>query len=162
MADLTTLGIVHTAASLIALVSGFTALARDREILPATRLGQVYVGATLVTAASALGIFQHGGFGPGHALAIVALAAVGAGILAAATSVFGGLSRYVQAVSFSATVLFHLVPGFTEVLTRLPIGAPLLPSAQAPAFKAIYAVLALAFAVGLTIQIRWLRRHRAA
>jgi uncharacterized membrane protein len=161
MAALTTLGIVHTAASLVALVSGFTALARCKEILPTTRLGQVYLGATLITAASALGIFQHAGFGPGHALAIATLLALAIGTVAATTNVFGGAARYVQAASFSSTILFHLIPGFTEALTRLPFGAPLLPSAQAPVFKAIYAALAVVFALAFTAQVRWLLRQRA-
>jgi hypothetical protein len=132
MSALTSLGVVHTAASLIAL------------------------------AASALGIFQHAGFGPGHALAIVTLLALGIGTLAATTNVFGGAARYVQAAGYSSTILFHLIPGFTEALTRLPPGAPLLPSGQAPAFKPIYAVLALIFALAFTMQVRWLRRQRAA
>jgi hypothetical protein len=59
-------------------------------------------------------------------------------------------------------ILFHMIPGLTEALTRLPIGAPLLPSAQAPAFKAIYAFFGVVFAVAFTAQVRWLRRQRAA
>jgi hypothetical protein len=162
MAALTTLGIVHTAASLLALGSGFAALARYKEILPTTRLGQVYLFTTLITAASALGIFQHGGIGPGHALAIVTLLALGTGTVAATTHLFGGFSRYVQAAGYSSTILFHLVPGFTEALTRLPFDAPVLPSAHAPEFKAIYAVLAAIFAVAFAVQVRWLRRQRKA
>ena len=162
MFGLTTLGIVHTAFSLVALASGFAALVRYKEISPNDRLGQVYLAATLVTAATALGIFRHGGFGPPHMLAILTLLALAVGVIAGTTQVFGRASRYVQAVSLSSTFLFHLIPGFTEALTRLPPGAPVLPSAAAPEFKTIYAVLTAIFCAGLFLQLRWLRSRRAA
>jgi uncharacterized membrane protein len=157
MLGLTPLGIVHTAISLVAVVSGFWALARDKEINPNTVLGQVYLATTLVTAATGLGIFQHGGFGPPHTLALLTFLALLVGTLAAVTDLFGRLSRYVQAASYSATILFHMIPGVTESLTRLPPSAPILPSADAPAFKPIYGVLVLLFLVGLVFQLRWLR-----
>jgi hypothetical protein len=69
--------------------------------------------------------------------------------------------RYVQVAAFSSTMLFHLIPGVTETLTRLPLGAPLLPSAEAPALKAIDAALLAAFLGGLVLQLRWLRRPNA-
>ena len=161
MLGLTTLGVIHTAISLVAVVSGFWALARYPEITVRNRLGQTYLVTTLLTAVTGLGIFQHGGFGPPHALAILTLLALAVGTAAAVTGVFGRWSRYVQAVSYSATILFHMIPGFTESLTRLPPGQPLLPNAEAPAFGPIYGVLLLLFLVGLAFQLRWLRAAEA-
>jgi len=157
MFGLTTLGAVHTAISLVALASGFLALWREREISLRSSLGRTYVVTTALTAATALGIFQHGGFGPPHMLAILTLLALAIGCLAAFTGLFGGWSRYAQAVSFSTTIFFHLVPAFTETLTRLPLGAPVLPNAEAPELKAIAGVLLLLLVVGLVLQLRWLR-----
>jgi uncharacterized membrane protein len=157
MFGLTPLGIVHTAISIVAVVCGVWALARHREISTQNALGRTYLVTTLLTALTGLGIFQHGGFGPPHVLSILTLLALGVGYAASATGVRARRSRYLQAICYSATMLFHMIPGFTETLTRLPAGQPLLASAEAPEFKAIYGVLLLVLAVGLALQLRWLR-----
>jgi uncharacterized membrane protein len=162
MLGLTTLGIVHTAISLVAVVCGFWAVARYKEISLQTALGRSYVVTTLLTALTGLGIFAHGGFGPPHGLAVLTLLALGLGTAAAYTGVLGRRSRYLQAVCFSTTLLFHMIPGFTETLTRLPAGQPLLPNAEAPEFKTIYGVLFAVYALALVLQLRWLRGQIAA
>ncbi|MGH8641875.1 MAG: hypothetical protein ACRET6_09180 [Burkholderiales bacterium] len=83
--------------------------------------------------------------------------ALALGTVAAASTLFGGASRYIQVISYSTTVLFHMIPGFTETLTRLPRGAPLAGSPEAPILQGIFAVLFAIFLIGLTLQIRWLR-----
>jgi uncharacterized membrane protein len=158
---LTPLGVVHTAISLVAVVCGFWALARDKEISTQNSLGRTYLVTTLLTAVSGLFIFQHGGFGPPHVLSILTILALAVGCVAAVSSTFGAWSRYVQAICFSATVLFHMIPGFTETLTRLPLGQPLLPNADAPELKPIAGALLLLFVVGVVFQLRWLRRRTA-
>ncbi|PYM30775.1 MAG: hypothetical protein DMD80_02050 [Candidatus Rokuibacteriota bacterium] len=158
MTGLTTLGVFHTAIGVVALVCGFSALVRDKEISAKNRLGQVYLVTTLITAVTALGIFHHGGWGPGHVLAVLTLIALGIGTVAATSSFFGRLSRYVQAVSYSSTVLFHMIPAVTETSTRLPPGAPLVASQDAPVLQAVDLVLLLALLVGITLQVRWLRK----
>src|SRR5499427_7863287 len=111
---LSTLGLIHTAISLVALVTGFILIVRDRSISPNARLGPTYLVATLLTAATALGIFRHGGFGPPHALAILTLGALALGWIATYMRIFGRASPYVEAVCYSATYLFLHVPAFTE------------------------------------------------
>jgi uncharacterized membrane protein len=157
MMGLTTLGVFHTAFAVVALFCAFFALLRDKEISPRNRVGQVYIITIAVTAVTALGIYQHGGFGPQHVLAILTLVGLATGTLAALTGFFGVSSRYVQAISFSTTILLHLIPGITEILTRLPLGHPLVTSYSAPALKIALLLLLVAFLVGLTLQIRWLR-----
>src|SRR5262245_869509 len=160
MGGLSALGLFHTLVSLVALVCGFVALARDREISPKNRLGQTYLVATLITAATALGIFRHGGFGPPHVLALMTLGALAVGAVASFSGFFGGASRYVETACYSATFLFHLIPGFTETLTRFPAGAPIAASPEAPILLKINAVLLVLFAVGLVWQILRLRRSQ--
>lgn len=160
MLGLTTLGTIHTAISLVAVVTGFWALARDREIVPANRLGQTYLVTTFLTAATGLGIFQHGGFGAPHALSILTLLAIAVGTVAATSGLFGGASRYIQVISYSSTVFFHLIPGFTETLTRLPLGAPLVASPREPVLQWIIGACFLIFLVGLAFQLRWVRSSR--
>lgn len=150
---LTPLGIAHTALSAVAIVSALFCLIRYGAILPARGAGRAYVGATALTAATALGIFKHGSFGAAHALAVATLAVLAFGLLTARLSLFGRLNRVVQTASFSTTLLFHAVPGVTEALTRLPFGSPVFSSSQAPQFKVIYAVLVLLFVVGLAFQL---------
>jgi len=157
MLGLTTLGVIHTAISLVAVFCGFWALARDKEISAHNRLGRTYLVTTLLTAVTGLGIFQHGGFGPPHVLSILTILALAVGSAAAFKGSFGRWSRQAQVVCYSITMLFHMIPGFTETLTRLPPGQPLLPNAEAPGFRPIYATLFLLFAVGVFFQLRRLR-----
>ena len=154
---LTTLGAFHTVISVIAVIAGFWAFARDKQIAPANRLGQLYLAATTITAATGLMIFQHGGFRTGHKVAILTLIALAIGWIAAKSGMFGRASRYVQAGAYSVTMLLHLIAGTAETLTRLPPGAPLMTAANAFIFKYIISGLMLAFAVGLALQLRWLR-----
>jgi len=52
---------------------------------------------------------------------------LGVAYVAGYTKLYGWASPYVETVSYSATFLFHMIPGITETTTRLPLGAPLLP-----------------------------------
>ena len=155
MFGLTSLGIVHTLLGVVALVSGFGALARYKQISWSTGLGRVYLATTVLTAVTALGIFRHGGFGPAHGAAILTLVAVAIGTLARAR-------RYVAAIAFSTTLLFHLIPAVTETLTRIPADHPIAASQQAPLFPPIYSGLLLALVIGLVLQVRWLKGNAAA
>ena len=157
MLGLTSMGVVHTAISLVALVSGFWALGKYRLITAGNGLGKVYLVTTALTAATGLFIFQHGGFGPPHALSLMTLLALALGAMASRTGLFGKWSRHVETVAHSTTVFFHMIPGFTETLTRLPLGAPVFANADAPQFGPIYGTLFVLLLGGLTLQFRWLR-----
>lgn len=154
---LTPLGVVHTAISLVAIGAGVSALVAYRALSPRNRAGRLYLLTTFLTAVTGLGIFQHGGFGPPHVLALLTLLALGTGAAASLSTLFGKWSRQVEAVCYSTTILFHMIPGFTESLTRLPLGNPVLPNAEAPQFGPIYGTLFVLFVVGLGLQLRWLR-----
>lgn len=161
MPEIIPLGWLHTAMGIIALVSGGIALFKFKEILPQTRSGQIYLVTTLITAATALAIYQHGGFGPAHGLAVMTLLALAAGTVAATTTLFGKWSRYVRAVSYSATLLFHCIPAVTDGLLRLPVGDPVLTSIEDPVLKASYLGLLVLFLVGVSLQLRWIHRQAA-
>jgi uncharacterized membrane protein len=157
MFGLTPLGIIHSVLGLVALITGFWTLARHKEITLGTQLGRVYLIATLLTALTALGIFQHGGFGKPHMLAVLTLIALAVGFAAGATSVLGRRGRYLQAICYTTTLLFHMIPGFAETLTRLPATQPNFPNADAPGLQPIFGTLFVLLVVGLVLQIRWLR-----
>lgn len=153
MLGLTPLGIIHTAISLIAVLAGLVALIRDKQIAVDNLVGRTYWVATVLTCLSSLGIFQHGGFGKPHALAIITLVVLGVAAAARWSRVFGRASVYVETVAYSLTFFFHLVPGLTEASTRLPPGAPLVSSPQAPELQLASAILFLLFLVGATLQV---------
>ncbi len=160
MPEITALGWFHTAMGIIALVSGAVTLARYKEIDPKNRSAQIYLATTLVTAGTALAIFQHGFFGPAHVLALLTLAALVVGMVAATLTVFGKLSRYVQALSFSATLLFHCIPAVTDGLMRLPVGGPVVTSFEDPLLRSAYLVLLILFLIGASLQLRWIYRQQ--
>lgn len=161
MPEIIPLGWFHTAMGVVALVSGVLTLVKYKEITFQTRSGQVYLLTTLITAGTALGIFQHGAFGPGHALAVMTLLALLVGTVAARTKLFGKLSRYVQAISYSGTLLFHSIPAITDGLLRLPVGNPVLTSIEDPVLRMCYLALLLAYLLGIAFQLRWIRRQGA-
>ncbi|MFT5501625.1 MAG: putative membrane protein [Woeseiaceae bacterium] len=159
MPEIIPLGWFHIVMGVVALGSGAFTLAKFKEISLQTRSGQIYLGTTLITAVTALAIFQHGKFGPGHALAVMTLLALALGMVAAKTNLFGKLSRYVQAIGFSATLLFHCVPAVTDGLLRLPVGNPVLTSIEDPMLKMCYLGLLVIFLTGIVLQLRWIHRQ---
>ncbi|MBS7806068.1 hypothetical protein [Variovorax sp. PCZ-1] len=154
MLGLSMLGLVHTLVSLVALASGFWLLLKYREITSRTTLGRVYLITTAITALTAFGIFNQGKFGPAHALAVLTLLALVAGLIVSSAGLFKSWTRHAQAVCYSATILFHMIPGVTETLTRLPATRANFPNPEAAGFKPIYGVLLLCFIVGLIFQLR--------
>jgi uncharacterized membrane protein len=161
MPEMSALGWFHTALGIIALTSGVYTLATFKEITLRNRSGQIYLATTLITAGTALAIFQRGEFGPGHVLAVLTLMVLVEGAIAEKTSIFGKLSRYLQAVSYSATLLFHSIPAVTDGLLRLPVGNPVLTSIEDPLLRMCYLALLVIFVIGVSLQLRWIRRQSA-
>lgn len=157
MLGLTPLGTFHTAISLIALFAGFVALWRDKEISTRNVPGQVFVAGTVISCLTGFGIFQHGGFGNPHILAIVTLIVLGVAFAAERLAAFGRVSRYVATVSYSLAFFFHFIPGTVETLVRLPAGAPYLSNPDDPKAQPIIGVFFLLFLIGATLQVLRLR-----
>lgn len=161
MPEIIPLGWFHTAMGILALISGAVTLARYKEILLSTLSGKIYLVATLITAVTALMIFQHGLFGPAHMLAVMTLAALAVGLIAATLKPFGRFSRHMQALAFSSTLLFHFIPAVTDAMLRLPVGDPFLTSIEDPILKRSYGVLLILFVAGAAFQLRYINRHPA-
>lgn len=163
MFGLTSLGLIHTAISLVALGAGAAALVREKEITPRTRLGQLYLWTTVVTCLTGFGIFRHGSFGAPHALGVLTLLVLGGAVVAERTGLFGRAAVYVSTLSYSLTYFFHFIPGVTETFTRLPAARPLFSSPEDPALQPVIGVVFLLFLVGATLQVLRLRAgHRLA
>ena len=156
---LSPLGVLHTIIGVGAVLAGFYLLWRDKQISIEGLLGKFYLAATLITAASSLGIYKHGGFGPAHILGVLTILAAVVGIIAATTSFLGGLKKYVVALCFSGTMLFHLIPTATEILTRFPPEAPLVKSFEDPLLQGTFMVILVTFVILLGLQMNWLRKQ---
>ena len=154
MLGLTPLGVVHTLISLVAVGAAIVALARDGKLVATNRVGRVYVITTVLTCLTGFPIFQHGGFGPPHALGILTLIVLAIVGVAVKTALFGQASRYVETLGLSLTVLFHWVPAVTETSSRVPPGAPLTTGPDDPRVQAAVGVGALVFLAGAFWQWR--------
>lgn len=154
---LTPLGLFHTILSVAAVVAAVVALVRDRGISPRTPAGRAYLWTLLVATLTGFPIIRHGRIGPPHILGVLILIALLVAAAAGRTSVFGRASRYVETISYSATVLLLMIPTFTETLTRVPPSGPLVAGPEAPVLLAVNVVLLVLFLAGATLQVRRLR-----
>jgi hypothetical protein len=162
MPEMILLGWIHTLIAIVALVAGYYTLVVHKVITPDTSTGRVYLICTLVTAVTALMIYQHGGFGAAHALAVLTLLALAAGMLVTKIPMLAGIADYFQAFCFSATLLFHMIPAITDALLRLPVGDPFLTNPEDPIIRGFYLSFLVIFVVGSVFQLRWLKRSKQA
>lgn len=157
---LSPLGIFHTVLAMGALIAVAMLLWQDKQIRFERPLAKFYLIATVLTAASALGIYRHGGPNAAHGLAVLTILAVIVGIAASKVSFLGGAKKYFVALCFSSTILFHLLPTATEILTRFPMDAPLVGSLEDPLLLKTFAAIVSVFVIMLGLQMNWLRGQR--
>ena len=155
---LTGLGVFHTLLSIVCVVAAFVALFRDRRISPATGAGRFYLWTLVITTLTGFPIFRTGHAGPPHVLGVVILVVLALAVLAEKTSLFGRAGAHVSALSYSFTVFLLMIPTFTETLTRVPPGAPVVAGGpEAPIFPPLYSVLFVLFLAGAALQLRAMR-----
>ena len=160
MPPMTLLGWFHTVLGVIAILTAAYTLYQHRIIRAADKLGRAYLLITLVVAGSALAIYNQGGFGVGHILAVITLAALLAGYLLETLAPFGKWSVYPQTGAYTATVLFHMIPAITDFLRRLPVGNPFVDSMDAPLVQSFHLAFLAVFVMGVLAQWTWLTRAR--
>ncbi|MEM8497710.1 MAG: hypothetical protein AAF542_06775 [Pseudomonadota bacterium] len=162
MPEITLLGWTHTIIAIVALFAGFYSLLVCKVIRTDQRAGQLYLICTFIAAVTALMIYQHGGFGPAHALAVLTLLALAAGLMVTKVSALARIAIYFQAFCFSSTLLFHMIPAITDGLLRLPVGDPILTNPEDPLLRLFYLSFVAIFFVGAFLQFRWLRKNNHA
>ncbi|MDG0970838.1 MAG: hypothetical protein P8P22_06455 [Porticoccaceae bacterium] len=158
MPDMTLLGWFHTIMGIGALVTAFYTLFKYKVISLETKSGKLYVLITIIVAGSALGIYNQGGFGIAHWLAVLTLVAASGGIIMEKFKWFGRFSMYFQALGYSSTLLFHMLPAITDFLRRLPLGDPFIDSFEDPLLAGFHQAFLLIFVVGIVVQFRWLNK----
>jgi len=156
----TPFGALHTVIGVVSVVAGVIAFVRTYEISPRSRAGMVYLVGTILTCITALGIFHHGGFGAPHVLALLTLSVLGLAYAAGNGRLFGRWSNDVETAGYSLTFLFQMIPAVIETTTRLPIGAPLVDSPEAPVLQTINGLMFLVYLGGASLQVR--RQHAKA
>ncbi len=154
MLNMTPFGIFHTLLGLIAVGAGIVAFVNHGGIGYRSRAGRVFVWMTVITCATGFFIFHHGGFGKPHMLGIATLV-----VLAVAywSELRQGSSKrwtlYLSTASYSFAFFLHFIPGFTETLTRVPLGNPWASNADDPKLAMLIGAAFVVFSLALVVQL---------
>ena len=155
---MTMLGWFHTVLGVGAVLSGFYTIFKYKVISLEEFTGKLYLFLTLIVAGSALGIYNQGGFGIAHILAVLTLIALIGGVIMEKVKLFGSFSKYFQALGYTSTLLFHMIPAITDFLRRLPVGDPFVDSLEDPLLINFQLAFLLIYFVGIAIQMLWLKK----
>ena len=150
--EISLIGWIHTILGTLAILVALFIIVTQGYIKSTNNLGKFYIIATLITASTALMLYKNGGFNLAHVLAILTLVAIFLGISSEKYNIFG-FSKYVQAMSYTGSILFHLIPGIAEVNKRLPINNPMGLSVLDPINIRYYLIFTVI--IGLIIMIQW-------
>ena len=150
--EISLIGWIHTILGTLAIFVALFIIVTQGYIKSTNNLGKFYIIATLITASTALMLYKNGGFNLAHILAVLTIVAIFLGISSEKYNIFG-LSKYVQAMSYTGSILFHLIPGIAEVNKRLPINNPMGLSVLDPINIRYYLIFTAI--IGLTIMIQW-------
>jgi len=157
MPPMTILGWFHTVLGVFAVLSGFYILFKYQFISLKHLLGKTYILITFFVAASALGIYNQGGFGIAHILAALTLFALFGGIILEKIKLFGPLSKYIKALAYTSTLLFHMIPAITDFLRRLPVGDPFIDSFEDPLLSNFLSAFLIIYLAFYGLQVFWLK-----
>ena len=159
MPEMTMLGWFHTIFGIGALISGFYTLFSYKIISINNFSARLYLSLTLVVAISALGIYNQGGFGIAHLLAVLTLIAIAGGFVMEKYKIFGSMSKYFQTLGYTSTLLFHMLPAITDFLRRLPNGDPFIESFEDPLLMNFHLSFLVVYLIGISYQMYWLREQ---
>ena len=151
--EISFIGWVHTILGTAAILVSIIIIASQGFITRKNLAGKFYILSTFITATTALMLYKNGGFNLAHLLAILTLIAIFLGMASEKYSFFG-LSKYVQAMSYTGSILFHLIPGIAEVNKRLPLDSPMGLSVDDPINLQYYLIFTVV--CGVTILGQWL------
>jgi hypothetical protein len=92
-------------------------------------------------------------------LAVLTLIALAGGFIMERTKLFGSFSKYFQALGYTSTLLFHMIPAITDFLRRLPVGDPFVDSLEDPLLVSFQLAFLLIFFIGIISQVVWLKKQ---
>ena len=160
MPEITILGWLHTFLGISAISIGVYEIFKNKHFSIDSNTSQVYFWLTFFTAVRALNIYNQGGFGIAHILAILALIALFVGWMTETFDLAGKYTAHLFTLSFSSTFLFHLFPAIADSLRRLPLNNPIADSLTDPVIIQSYIILMLCFLGLLTYQFVQINRGR--
>lgn len=155
---LSPLGIFHTIIGVAAIIAGLIVIVRAGKIDLDRLAGKIYFYCTLVTSLTALGIYKHGGFNPGHGLSIIVILLLAAAWFLHTRRKGNNRSRYFENFFLSFSFFLSWVPTVNETLTRVPVGHPLAKDITDPLIGKTLAFILVLFVVGSILQFRTQRK----
>tara|TARA_E500000081_G_C6125044_1_gene350277 strand:- start:535 stop:1017 length:483 start_codon:yes stop_codon:yes gene_type:complete len=159
MSEISPIGWLHTISGTLALVLAARIIYKDKFISATNILGQSYLFLTAISAGTSLFIFNNGGFNLAHLLGVITLLAIGGGVFVEAFKQFP-FAKYLQAISYSGTILCSSIPAISEVFTRLPASNPLATSIFDPILIVSFVVLFILYLVLVFNQIHCLKNQK--
>ena len=150
------IGWIHTITGSLAIFIGIYILYKYKLIAYSLHSGKIYIFLTGISAATSLFIFNKGGFNLAHLLGLFTLFALFIGFIFERKQIFG-ISKYFQAFSYSSTLLFSLIPGISEVFTRLPSGNPIAQSIFDPILQKTFLLLTFLYICLIAYQSYWIK-----
>jgi hypothetical protein len=162
--SLSSLGIAHTAISLLPLGAALYSLARFGTIEPSARSGRIYLIGMVLSVLTAFGLSSTGHFNAGHALGVLALLVMLGAWWVPRLTFLGRARAYLATLGWSFSFFLLLVPGINETLSRLPPSRPLANGPDSPLVKGALLAWLVLFVVGYAWQARrlYLRRRGGA
>jgi hypothetical protein len=94
-------------------------------------------------------------------LAVLTLVALAGGYIMERYQWFGSFSKYFQALGYTTTLLFHMIPAITDFLRRLPVGDPFIDSLEDPLLLNFLLAFLIIYVLGIIAQMIWLKRQTA-
>lgn len=157
---LSILGIIHTAISVLAILTAVIALIRYGKMSPSTNIGLAYIWLTIITCLTALPIMKLGHPTAGHPLAIIILVLVAIGVYANRITVVKKAADYIQIICISTTLFLSMIPATVETLTRVPISHPIADGPADPLITKVLSVFVLLYGVGTLYQLFKLKKSK--
>ena len=158
---MTTLGIIHTAISVIPVVAGIYSFSKYGAIVPRSDAGRIYLITIVLSAVTSFGLSSTGGFNAGHAIGILTLLAIAFSFVIGRLGWFGRLNRYLQVLSMTFTYFLLMVPAINETLSRLPPSSPIGNGPDSPPVQTATALWVGVFLIGICWQAWSMHRHPA-
>lgn len=153
--QLSALGWLHTLGSLPAVPIALYLLLRYQRIPPATLLGKVWLVFMFIGALTGFLVIKSP---PGLAIAILSLGSL---VVGSTVGLIRPLARqrwWIETSALSVAVFTLFLPSLTETLTRLPAGAPIAASPEAPLVVALQLTLLVLLVAGLVYQLGFRRQ----
>lgn len=149
---LSNLGIFHTVIGIIAIIAALISYTKDGKINLASKSGNIYFFGTIITSVTALGLSKHGGFNPGHVLALLVLILVVVAFVLHRRKTGNNKARYFENFFLSFSFFLSMIPTVNETLTRVPLSAPLAKGPTDPVIGKTLLVVLVLFIAGSIYQ----------